>query len=184
MFGELIGLWMAAVWKQMGAPENLRIVELGPGRGTLMSDALRAAQCCRHSATRVVLHLVEINPVLEAQQERTLEHLRYADVLAPSLDDVPSGPAIIIANEFFDALPVNQAVKTARWLARAPGRDRSATAISPSPSRRDADRRFSSDCCRQAVAQRARDSIFEWRADTMAHGSRPAHRRATAARRW
>ena len=44
MFGELIGLWMAAVWQQMGSPENVRVVELGPGRGTLMIDALRAAK--------------------------------------------------------------------------------------------------------------------------------------------
>ena len=67
MFGELIGLWMAAVWQQMGAPENVRIVELGPGRGTLMVDALRAAKSGRRISTpRSSLHLVEISPALQA----------------------------------------------------------------------------------------------------------------------
>ena len=82
MFGELIGLWMAAVWKQMGAPENLRIIELGPGRGTLLNDALRAVQVVPGFRDSVLLHLVEINPVLQAQQERTLEHAGSPDVVA------------------------------------------------------------------------------------------------------
>ena len=112
MFGELIGLWMAAVWKQMGAPENMRIIELGPGRGTMMKDALRAAKVMPAFRDAVVLHLVEISPALQEQQERTLEHLHDADVLAPLAQRRAEGPAIIVANEFFDALPVNQAVKT------------------------------------------------------------------------
>src|SRR5476651_751685 len=112
MFGELIGLWMAAVWKQMGSPENIRIIELGPGRGTLMNDALRAVQVMPGFREAVALHLVEINPALEAQQERKLEHLGTPMSWHPALQDVPKGPAIIVANEFFDALPVNQAVKT------------------------------------------------------------------------
>ena len=112
MFGELIGLWMAAVWKQMGAPGDIRVIELGPGRGTLMNDALRAVQVMPAFRDAIVLHLVEISPVLESQQERTLEHLTTPMSWHPALEDVPKGPAIIIANEFFDALPVNQAVKT------------------------------------------------------------------------
>ena len=112
MFGELIGLWMAAVWKQMGAPEHIRIVELGPGLGTLMSDALRAVQVLPGFRGAISLHLVEISPALEAQQERKLEHLGMPMSWHPALNDVPKGPAIILANEFFDALPVNQAVKS------------------------------------------------------------------------
>jgi len=112
MFGELIGLWMAAVWKQMGAPENIRIIELGPGRGTLMNDALRAVQVMPGFRDAIALHLVEISPALEALQERKLEHLGAPMSWHPALANVPTGPAIIIANEFFDALPVNQAVKT------------------------------------------------------------------------
>src|SRR5580700_11706781 len=75
MFGELIGLWMAAVWQQMGAPENVRIVELGPGRGTLMVDALRAAKSARSFYTAIVLHLVEVSPKLQAEQQQKLATL-------------------------------------------------------------------------------------------------------------
>src|ERR1700746_1003531 len=71
MFGELIGLWMAATWQQMGSPANVRIVELGPGRGTLMNDALRAVQVMPEFREAIVVHLVEISPVLQARQEET-----------------------------------------------------------------------------------------------------------------
>jgi SAM-dependent MidA family methyltransferase len=119
MFGELIGLWMAAVWKKMGEPERIRIIELGPGRGTLMNDALRAVQVMPGFHDAVALHLVEISPALEAQQERKLEHQGTPMSWHPALADVPKGPAIIVANEFFDALPVNQAVKTEQgWHER------------------------------------------------------------------
>src|SRR6202044_2679438 len=111
MFGELIGLWMGSVWQQMGAPENVRIVELGPGRGTLMADALRAAKTVRNFYTAIVLHLVEISPKLQALQQQKLEILGEPVLWHQSLTDVPAGPAIIIANEFVDALPVHQAVK-------------------------------------------------------------------------
>ena len=124
MFGELIGLWMAAVWQQMGAPGNVRVIELGPGRGTMMNDALRAAKVLPAFREAAVLHLVEISPALQAVQQKTLEQLPVPMFWHGALEDVPRGPAIIVANEFFDALPVNQAVKKARRLARAPGRDR------------------------------------------------------------
>src|SRR5580700_6968166 len=75
MFGELIGLWMAAVWQRMGAPENVRVVELGPGRGTLMDDALRAAKSARSFYTAIVLHLVEVSPKLQAEQQQKLATL-------------------------------------------------------------------------------------------------------------
>ena len=113
MFGELIGLWMAAVWRQMGKPENMRIVELGPGRGTLMHDALRAANVVTGFRSAIVLHLVEINPVLQQVQARRLEDLDVPMFWHTGLDDVPGGPSIIIANEFIDALPVHQAIKAA-----------------------------------------------------------------------
>jgi hypothetical protein len=61
MFGELIGIWLAAVWRQMGAPENFRLIELGPGRGTLILDALRAARVVQGFREAIVLHLVEIS---------------------------------------------------------------------------------------------------------------------------
>ena len=162
MFGELIGLWMAAVWKQMGAPENVRIIELGPGRGTMMKDALRAAKVMPDFRDAVVIHLVEISPALEAQQQRTLEQLPMPMFWHRALDDVPEGPAIILANEFFDALPVHQAVKIehgwherrdrhrCRRQSRFHGRARSAAAFrQPAAGRRCAARRTA--------------SIFEWR---------------------
>jgi SAM-dependent MidA family methyltransferase len=166
MFGELIGLWMAAVWKRMGSPENLRIVELGPGRGTMMKDALRAVQVMPGFRDAVVLHLVEISPILEAQQERTLEHLSTPMFWHPALEDVPKGPAIIVANEFFDALPVNQAVKTGRaWHERqieidADGRLAFTVASDPIPH---FDRLLPQD-----VREAPDDSIFEWRDGTVA----------------
>jgi NADH dehydrogenase [ubiquinone] 1 alpha subcomplex assembly factor 7 len=119
MFGELIGVWMASVWKQMGSPENVRIVELGPGRGTLMVDALRAAKVVRDFHAAIVLHLVEISPVLQRQQQERMDTIGLPVLWHATLDDVPTGPSIIIANEFFDALPVYQAVKRANgWHER------------------------------------------------------------------
>jgi SAM-dependent MidA family methyltransferase len=119
MFGELIGLWAATVWTQMGAPENVRLIELGPGRGTLMNDALRAVQIVPEFHSAIVAHLVEISPMLQAQQEKTLEGAGVTIFWHAKLADVPAGPAIIFANEFFDALPVNQAIKTDRgWYER------------------------------------------------------------------
>jgi len=166
MFGEMIGLWMAATWKQMGSPENLGIIELGPGRGTMMKDALRAAKVMPDFLKAVVIHLVEISPALEAQQQRTLEHLSMPMYWHTALVDVPKGPAIILANEFFDALPVHQAVKTERgWHERQIEIDsagRLAFTIAPDPIPQF-------DRLLPPAPRNAHDaSIFEWRADNVA----------------
>jgi len=165
MFGELIGLWMAAAWQQMGSPENVRVVELGPGRGTMLKDALRAANIVPAFRQAIVLHLVEINPVLEAQQERTLEHLSIPMFWHPSLGDVPGGPAIIVANEFFDALPINQAVKAEDgWHERqvAIGDDNNFTfTMAPEPLP------HFERLLPQRLAHAPTHSIFEWRGDTI-----------------
>ncbi len=166
MFGELIGLWMTAVWKQMGSPAKIRIVELGPGRGTLMKDAMRAAQVVPDFRAAARLHLIEISPVLEEQQERTLEPLTMPMVWHPALDDVPDGPAIIIANEFFDALPVSQAVKSqGGWFERCVGIDDNDNLVftlarEPIPH-------FES-LLPKDVRDAPLDSIFEWRNETAA----------------
>jgi SAM-dependent MidA family methyltransferase len=110
MFGELLGLWAASVWKAIGSPPVLRLVELGPGRGTMMADALRALRVLPPLYQSVSVHLVEINPVLRDKQEETLFGVRNI-TWHDSIDEIPEGPAIILANEYFDVLPIHQAVR-------------------------------------------------------------------------
>jgi SAM-dependent MidA family methyltransferase len=113
MFGELIGLWAAAAWRAMGSPENVRLIELGPGRGTMMLDALRAARVMPEFHSAIELRMVEISSTLEHLQRRTLSAIEVPARWHRSIEDVPDGPSIILANEFFDALPINQAVMCA-----------------------------------------------------------------------
>jgi SAM-dependent MidA family methyltransferase len=110
MFGELLGLWAAATWKAMGSPDNVRLVELGPGRGTMILDVLRVIQVVPEFRKAVVLHLVEVSPTLEKRQRHVLGDIDVPVEWHASLDAVPNGPIIILANEFIDALPVHQAV--------------------------------------------------------------------------
>jgi NADH dehydrogenase [ubiquinone] 1 alpha subcomplex assembly factor 7 len=110
MFGELLGLWAASVWKAMGSPSLLRLVELGPGRGTMMADALRALRVLPPLYQMLNIHLVEINPVLRDKQKATLQAARNIS-WHDNIDEVPEGPAIIFANEYFDVLPIHQAVR-------------------------------------------------------------------------
>ena len=170
VFGELIGLWCAVVWQSMGSPSRLRLVELGPGRGTLMRDALRAARAVPRFLAAAGVHLIEISaPLREAQRQtlasglerprdplsnpvvslsnhgaaavlrqaqdedggrggRSLPTPRVVDPHLPwgapiewheTIDAVPEGAAIVIANEFLDALPIRQLVFTAgAWRER------------------------------------------------------------------
>src|SRR4029077_1855539 len=111
VFGELIGLWAASAWHRMGQPENVRLVEIGPGRGTMMLDALRAAQVVPAFRGAVVLHLVEISPALQQRQQQAMATLDVPAMWHQTFDEVPDGPVIVLANELFDALPVNQAIK-------------------------------------------------------------------------
>jgi NADH dehydrogenase [ubiquinone] 1 alpha subcomplex assembly factor 7 len=113
-FGELIGLWCAVVWEGMGKPAPVRLVELGPGRGTLMRDALRAAKAVPGFLAATLVHLVEVSPPMRQRQRRALETAGApADQPPPvawheTVEEVPPGPAIIVANEFLDALPIRQ----------------------------------------------------------------------------
>jgi SAM-dependent MidA family methyltransferase len=111
VFGELIGLWAASAWHLMGEPENVRLIELGPGRGTMMLDALRAAQVAPAFRAAIVAHLVEISPTLREKQQQAMSALDVPATWHQSIDEIPEGPTIIVANEFFDAIPVNQAIK-------------------------------------------------------------------------
>lgn len=106
IFGELIGLWMIEVWRQMGRPDPVRLVELGPGDGTLMSDLLRAARLEPDFKAAIDLWLVEPSRPLRALQEQRLgAEARHAE----SLDEVPGGaPLLVVANEVLDCLPTRQ----------------------------------------------------------------------------
>ncbi len=110
MFGELLGLWAASAWKAIGSPPLLRLVELGPGRGTMMADALRALRVLPPLYQALTVHLVEVNPVLREKQRAALSGSRSIS-WHDTIDDVPDGPAIIFGNEYFDVLPIYQAVK-------------------------------------------------------------------------
>jgi NADH dehydrogenase [ubiquinone] 1 alpha subcomplex assembly factor 7 len=162
VFGELIGLWCVVVWRSMGSPAPLRLVELGPGRGTLLRDALRAARAVPSFLAAGTVHLIETSAPLREIQRQTLVSApvvslsNHGDVPAAilrqaqdegssrgsrsqpnlgvgesrqvggasstqrgddvsiewhsAIDDVPEGPAIVIANEFLDALPIRQLV--------------------------------------------------------------------------
>jgi SAM-dependent MidA family methyltransferase len=111
VFGELLGLWAASVWHLLGQPENIRLVELGPGRGTMMNDALRAAKVVPAFRQAIVAHLVEQSTVLQERQQHALSTVDVPMMWHRSFEEVPDGPIIVLANEFFDALPVNQAIK-------------------------------------------------------------------------
>ncbi len=122
MFGELIGLWAAAVWEQMGAPRRIRLIELGPGRGTLMADALRATKLAPGFQAAVRVHLVETSPVLRRHQKGMLAGSNMPIVWHGDLAEIPEGPAIVVTNEFLDALPIEQLVRTERgWHQRMIG---------------------------------------------------------------
>ena len=125
MFGELVGLWAAEVWRRWASPHPLRLVELGPGRGTLMSDALRAARLrAGVPAMRSTSRSSRASPKLAQIQYEALAGCGVGVAWHRTISETPPGPAIVIANEFFDALPVRQYVYSERALARARGRHR------------------------------------------------------------
>jgi SAM-dependent MidA family methyltransferase len=134
MFGELIGFWLVNLWQQMNEPKAFTLLELGPGRGTLMADILRVA--CRAPGFRdaLQLRLFETNPALMAEQNARLEV--YDPKWLKDFDNFDDGPVLIVANEFFDALPIRQFVrKAAGWHERQVGliEGRRAFGLSPTP---------------------------------------------------
>jgi NADH dehydrogenase [ubiquinone] 1 alpha subcomplex assembly factor 7 len=119
IFGELIGIWCAAAFQALGAPSQFLLVELGPGRGTLMSDILRAASVMPGFREGARIHLVETSLALRKLQA---DRLGSAVTWHESIESLPRGPAIIIANEFFDALPISQyEFRDGRWMERRIG---------------------------------------------------------------
>ena len=117
MFGEMIGLWCVDLWSRMGKPAPFILAELGPGRGTLIADALRAARVAPDFLAAAELHLVEINATLIAAQKAALQG--FKPQWHKGFDTLPPGPMILVANEFWDALPIHQFVMTkAGWQER------------------------------------------------------------------
>lgn len=162
MFGELLGLWTASVWKQMGSPQFLRLIELGPGRGTMMADALRALRVLPPLYQALHIHMVEVNPVLRERQAATLSSVRNI-TWHDSIDDVPEGPSVILANEYFDVLPIHQMVRHENgWHERVieidpNGRLQFGAAAEPTP-------RF--DVLLPPLVRAAPvGAVFEWRPD-------------------
>ncbi len=111
MFGEFIGLWAAECWGQLGAPDPVQLVELGPGTGRMMDDALRAGAAAPGFVEAAQVSLIEASPALKMVQGRTLGRAPVQPRWRPRLEDVGPGPSLIVSNEFLDCLPIRQAVK-------------------------------------------------------------------------
>jgi NADH dehydrogenase [ubiquinone] 1 alpha subcomplex assembly factor 7 len=132
MMGEMVAVWCIAMWEAIGAPAHVALVELGPGRGTLMADLLRAARIRPAFAEALDVRLVESSPVLRDAQRAALAgsniawHAHFADAAR----DTAPHPLLVIANEFFDALPIHQLVKTRNgWRERLVDRAETADAF-------------------------------------------------------
>ncbi len=141
MFGEMIGLWLAQTWVDAGRPAPFVLAELGPGRGTLMTDVLRAARIVPDLVDAAQIWLVEASPALRARQAELLPTAQWADTVA----DLPPGPLLCIANEFFDALPIRQHQRTETgWAERMVGVSGRALVFGLAPATPDPelDRRF------------------------------------------
>lgn len=128
MFGELIGLWAASAWRQLGGPDPFVLIEMGPGDGTLMEDLLRAGRALPGFLEAAEVWLVETSEPLAAQQAARLgDRVSWAR----SLDEVPGGaPMLLVANELLDCLPARQFVRTATgWTEQVVGVDRQGALI-------------------------------------------------------
>jgi SAM-dependent MidA family methyltransferase len=124
MFGELICAWLVQAWRTAGAPTPAILAEAGPGRGTLMADILRAASIDPAFISAISIHLVETSPALREKQKATLSGVKSPVAWHERIEDVPDGPLFLIANEFFDALPVRQYIRTDDdWRERVVGLD-------------------------------------------------------------
>ncbi len=127
MFGEMVGLALAQTWMDQGAPTRFSLVEAGPGRGTLMADILRTLRAVPGCAEAAQVHLIEASPTLRDKQRELLgDTITWHD----GFDALPPQPTFFVANEFFDALPVRQFVRTGPgWSERLIGEDDKALAF-------------------------------------------------------
>jgi SAM-dependent MidA family methyltransferase len=148
VFGEILGLWAAVTWRQMGSPAGAILAEAGPGRGTLMRDALRAiGSVAPDFRAALSVHLVETSPRLRAAQAALVPGAAWHD----SVETLPGGPLLLLANEFLDALPIRQFVRRgAGWAERFVGTDGFMEA--PACLRADADEGAIVERCEPALA--------------------------------
>ncbi len=150
VFGELLGLWTAVVWESMGRPDPVLLAEAGPGRGTLMADALRAIrQAAPRLAAALRLHLIDTSPRLRTLQAKRLGGATWHD----ALDDLPPGPLLLLANEFLDALPVRQFVRRGvgwaeRFVSEGAWTERPASPVVAGLGR-EADHQWEEGCVRE-----------------------------------
>ena len=131
LFGELVGAWLVHAWTEIGEPSAFNLVELGPGRGTLMADILRVARVRPGFLEAMSLFMVEASGRMRYRQQRTLHEAGHpvsasnearGAVWADQFEDVPPGPTLLVANEFFDCLPIRQYVRAREgWRERVVG---------------------------------------------------------------
>jgi len=118
MFGEMVGLCLAQAWMDQGQPSPFTLAELGPGRGTFMADILRATRAVPGCAEAAEVHLVEVSPTLRALQSESFGNAIFHD----SVESLPDQPLFLVANEFFDALPIRQFIRAeGGWSERMIG---------------------------------------------------------------
>jgi len=142
IFGELIGLWLIEAWRGLGSPADFNLIELGPGRGVLMEDILRAARLRPEFTRGAHLWLLETSGRLRHEQQKRLRSAQVKPEWADAFGDIPSGPSLIIANEFFDCLPIRQFERRGgAWRERMVGLDddeeRLAFTLAPTPAAPD-----------------------------------------------
>lgn len=155
VFGELVGLALGQAWLDRGRPAPVRLVELGPGRGTLMADALRALRAVPGVLDAASVHLVEASPALREVQARALAG--HAPAWADRLEDAPEGFTLLVANEFLDALPVRQFVRDgAAWRERVVGAREGRLAFGLSPP-------LSPGFLAERLGDTAEGEVVEWR---------------------
>ncbi len=117
MFGELIALWCISAWKALGCPNPVQIVELGPGRGTLMNDIIRTAKTDPGFTEAIRFNLIETSPSLKKEQQQTLADCKASVAWLETIENLQPIPAVFVANEFLDAIPFRQFIKNRRqWL--------------------------------------------------------------------
>ena len=124
IFGELIGLWMVEAWRALGSPKSFNLIELGPGRGVLMQDLLRAARLRPEFVEAAQIWLFESSGRLRLEQQKRLRASDVKPLWADDLSDIPDAPSLIIANEFFDCMPIRQFERVEKgWRERLVGID-------------------------------------------------------------